>query len=126
MSRLAMITLLISDHQCLKKVPPSCFDCVQYACKISLNGHVRMGFDYSKGVSRFFVRAERVQICSFLLGHDPPRTPQTFVRGTMSGFSTDVQTFFFFFFGFESTQLAEPDIRFTNSDNVVLHFFPIH
>jgi len=43
MSRLAMISFLISDV--LKQYPKD-------ACKISLNGHVRVGFDYSKGVSR--------------------------------------------------------------------------
>jgi len=53
-------------------------------------------FDYSKGVSRSFViRAERVQICSFDLGHDP-----NLVRRTRSG----------------SEQMSEPDIRLTNSD----------
>ena len=49
MSCLAMITPLISDV--FKPTPPSCFDCVKDACKISLDGHVRVYFDNSKGVS---------------------------------------------------------------------------
>jgi len=53
-------------------------DCVEYACKISFNGHVQVGFDFSEGVSRTFsVRAERVQICSFLLVSRPPTDTPT-------------------------------------------------
>ena len=45
-----------------------------------------MGFDYSQGVSRtFFVRAERVQICSFLLVSRPPTVTPNRVRRTRSG-----------------------------------------
>jgi len=42
-------------HMCPKTVPSPCFDCVKDACKISVNGHVRVGFNYSKGESRSFL-----------------------------------------------------------------------
>ena len=66
---------------------------------VVLNGHVQMGFNYAKGVSpSFFERAERVQICSFLLVSLPPTDTPNLVRRT------------------RSEQMSEPDIRPTNSD----------
>jgi len=66
---------------------------------MSLNRHVRMGFDYSEGVPRsFFVQAERVHICSFLLVSRSPTDTPNLVRRT------------------RSKHMSELDIRPTKSD----------
>jgi len=57
-------------------------DCVEDACKILLDGHVQVGFDYSKGVSHpFFYELRGYRYVLFCWCHDPPRTPQTLSAG---------------------------------------------
>jgi len=83
-----MITLLISIV--LIKSLPHCFDCVKDACKISLNGYVRVGFDCLKGVSHFFLyelKGCRHVLCCWC--HDLPRAPQTLSAGQGQDIRTD-------------------------------------
>ena len=66
------------------KSPPPLFNCVKDACKIALNGHLRVGFDYSKGVSRSFLyELKEYRYVLFCWSHDPPRTPQTLSAGSL-------------------------------------------
>jgi len=67
----------------------------------SRDGHVRVGFGYSKGESRsVFVHAARIRICSFLLVSRPLTDTPNLDRQTRSG----------------SEQMSEPDMRLTNLD----------
>jgi len=80
-------------HMCPKTVPPPCFDCVKDACKISVNGHVQVGFDYSKDVSRSFLYGWKGTDVFFFVGSHPPRTPQTLSTGQVPDIRTDVRTY---------------------------------